>query len=100
MMSALLAPSFSGQNGAKAQTPGKFKVSINELVQYSRMHEVIGMQKHEARGVLAELLSAFLARHAGKPEASQVVEMERHEAELYRRFANWFSYGFYVARKR
>ncbi len=45
-------------------------------------------------------ISAFLARHADKPEATQVVEMERHEAELYRRFQDWFSYGFYVARKR
>jgi SAM-dependent methyltransferase len=45
-------------------------------------------------------LSAFLARHAGNPDAAQVVEMQQHEAELYRRFHEWFSYGFYVARKR
>jgi hypothetical protein len=30
-------------------------------------------------------ISAFLERHAGQPEASQVVALERHEAELYRR---------------
>ncbi|MCA9127109.1 MAG: class I SAM-dependent methyltransferase [Planctomycetales bacterium] len=45
-------------------------------------------------------ISAFLARHADKPEATQVAEMERHESELYRRFQNWFSYGFYVTRRR
>jgi SAM-dependent methyltransferase len=45
-------------------------------------------------------VSAFLARHADKPEAAQVVELELQEAELYRRFQHWFSYGFYVARKR
>ncbi len=44
--------------------------------------------------------SAFLARHADNPHASQVVEMERQEAELYRRYQDWFSYGFYIARKR
>lgn len=43
---------------------------------------------------------AFLKRHAGNPDAPQIVEMERNEAELYRRFQDWFSYGFYVARKR
>ncbi|MBE0566735.1 MAG: SAM-dependent methyltransferase, partial [Krumholzibacteria bacterium] len=26
--------------------------------------------------------------------------MERHEADLYRRYRDWFSYGFYVARRR
>jgi SAM-dependent methyltransferase len=42
----------------------------------------------------------FLERHVDEPEAAQVVEMERHEAELYRRYHDWFSYGFYVVRKR
>jgi SAM-dependent methyltransferase len=45
-------------------------------------------------------ISAFLERHADNPDASQIVEMERHEAELYRRYKKWFSYGFYVIRKR
>jgi SAM-dependent methyltransferase len=44
--------------------------------------------------------SAFLERHAGNHDAAQVVEMERYEAELYRRYQAWFSYGFYIARKR
>jgi SAM-dependent methyltransferase len=42
----------------------------------------------------------YLERHANGPEAIQIVEMERREAELYRRYQKWFSYGFYIARKR
>jgi SAM-dependent methyltransferase len=45
-------------------------------------------------------IPGFLERHASCPEASQVVAMERHEAELYQRYQDWFSYGFYIARKR
>ena len=45
-------------------------------------------------------IPAFLERHAGLPEAAEIVEMERQEADLYKRYQDWFSYGFYVARKR
>lgn len=45
-------------------------------------------------------ISAFLERHRGQSEAEDLVEMERQEAKLYSRFKDWFSYGFYVARKR
>lgn len=45
-------------------------------------------------------MPAFLERHAGQPEAAEIVEMERQEAGLYKRYQDWFSYGFYVARKR
>ncbi|MFP4206688.1 MAG: class I SAM-dependent methyltransferase, partial [Spirochaetaceae bacterium] len=45
-------------------------------------------------------MQAFLERHAGQPEAAQIVEMERQESDLYRRYQDWISYGFYVARKR
>jgi len=45
-------------------------------------------------------IPAFLERHAGLPEAAEIVEMERQEAELYQRYRDWFGYGFYVARKR
>jgi len=48
----------------------------------------------------AERLPAFLERHAGGPEAEEVVAMERQEADLYKRYQKWFSYGFYVVRKR
>jgi SAM-dependent methyltransferase len=47
-----------------------------------------------------ERMPAFLERHAGLPEAAEIVGMERQEADLYRRYQDWFSYGFYVARKR
>ena len=47
-----------------------------------------------------ERMPAFLERHAGLPEAAEIVEMERQEADLYKRYQDWFSYGFYVARKR
>lgn len=45
-------------------------------------------------------IPGFIARHVDEPDAFQVVEMERQEAELYRRYQDWFSYGFYIARKR
>lgn len=45
-------------------------------------------------------IPAFLERHPGVPEAVEIAEMERQEADLYRRYQNWFSYGFYIARKR
>lgn len=45
-------------------------------------------------------IPAFLERHAHEPEAREIVEMERHEFALYRQYQAWFSYGFYVARKR
>ena len=47
-----------------------------------------------------ERMPAFLERHAGLPEAEELAEMERREADLYKRYQDWFSYGFYVARKR
>lgn len=45
-------------------------------------------------------LPAFLAAHPDEPEAAELVAMEQEEAELYRRYQDWFSYGFYVARRR
>lgn len=45
-------------------------------------------------------IPAFLMRHANRPEAAEIVEMERREAGLYARYRDCFSYGFYVARKR
>lgn len=45
-------------------------------------------------------IEAFLERHAGEPEAHELVEAEREEAALYSRYRDWFSYGFYVARNR
>jgi len=45
-------------------------------------------------------IPGFLERNAARPEAAQLVDMERREADLYRRYRDSFSYGFYVARKR
>ena len=45
-------------------------------------------------------IPTFLERHAGLSEAVEVVQMQRHEADLYERYQDWFSYGFYVAQKR
>lgn len=45
-------------------------------------------------------IATFLERHAGRSEAAEVVAMERREYDLYVRYQDWFSYGFYVARKR
>jgi SAM-dependent methyltransferase len=45
-------------------------------------------------------ISEFMQRHAGQPEARELVEMERQEAAMYERYQAFFSYGFYVARKR
>lgn len=41
----------------------------------------------------------FLQRHAGNPEARELIEMERQEAAMYRRYQRIYSYGFYVARR-
>lgn len=49
---------------------------------------------------IEEHIPAFLARHSDRPEATQIAEMMRHEASLYERYLDYFSYGFYVARKR
>lgn len=49
---------------------------------------------------IEERMAAFLARHAGCPEASEIAQMERLEVELYERYSDWFGYGFYVARRR
>ena len=48
----------------------------------------------------AARIDGFLQRHAGQPEAEEVVRMERAEAAMYMRFPDVYSYGFYVARKR
>lgn len=42
----------------------------------------------------------FLERHGRSPDAHAIVDAERAEIALYRRFGTHYSYGFYVARKR
>lgn len=41
----------------------------------------------------------FLARHGHSEDAAAVVEEEKNEIELYRKFRAFYSYGFYLARK-
>lgn len=47
---------------------------------------------------LERCFDAFLERHVDRPEASRVVEAEREEIALYRRFGAYYSYGMYIAR--
>lgn len=42
----------------------------------------------------------FLDRHSAEPDAARIAEMARQEADLYHQYRDWFSYGFYIARKR
>ena len=42
---------------------------------------------------------AFLERHANSDAARAVVDAERAEIDLYERFSDFVSYGFYIARK-
>jgi SAM-dependent methyltransferase len=52
---------------------------------------------------IEERLPAFLERHASGLHASEADEIaagERREADLYRRYREWFSYGFSIARRR
>ena len=41
----------------------------------------------------------FLARHGHSAAAAALVKAERAEIDLYERYADYFSYGFYVARR-
>jgi SAM-dependent methyltransferase len=45
-------------------------------------------------------MSDFLRRHAGNPEADELVQMARQEACMYEQCRAIYSYGFYVARRR
>lgn len=42
---------------------------------------------------------AFLERHEDRPEAARLVEAERQEIALYRRYGAYYSYGMYIARR-
>jgi ubiquinone/menaquinone biosynthesis C-methylase UbiE len=41
----------------------------------------------------------FLKRHAGNSAAAELVENERHEAELYSKYKQYYGYVFYIGRK-
>lgn len=48
---------------------------------------------------LADRLPEFLERHDHGEAACAVAAAERHEFELYERYAAFYGYGFYVARR-
>jgi hypothetical protein len=41
----------------------------------------------------------FLMEHAGSKAAQTMIAEQREEAALYRRFKNFYSYGFYIGRR-
>ena len=41
----------------------------------------------------------FLQRNAQSEQAKAIVEMEKKEMAIYEKYNNYYSYGFYVARK-
>lgn len=49
---------------------------------------------------LERRIPAFLRRNVSQAEAAEIAAMEREEIDLYRRYHEWFSYGFYIVRKR
>ncbi len=42
----------------------------------------------------------FLKRHNNDPEAREIIEMEKEEFEFYKKYKDYFSYGFFIAQKR
>ncbi|SRR6056297_2767094 len=44
-------------------------------------------------------VDGFLARHDGASSARAIIDAERDEIALYRRFGEYFSYGVYIARR-
>lgn len=45
------------------------------------------------------LQEEFLQRHPGNAAAAELVATQRHEAELYRRYGQYYGYVFFIARK-
>jgi hypothetical protein len=43
--------------------------------------------------------AAFLARHDYSEAAQAIVEEHRQEIQLFREYQDYYSYGFYIARK-
>jgi hypothetical protein len=48
---------------------------------------------------LLSRLDGFLARHGHHPQAIALAEAERREVDLFRRFSDYYSYAFYLARR-
>lgn len=69
-----------------------------DLLGYFTLPSVCWIENYYDRTV--SRIADFLDRHGDQPEAHQIVAMERQESDLYRLYQDWFSYGFYIARKR
>lgn len=48
---------------------------------------------------MQQRFSGFLAQHKDAPAAQEIIAAEQHEIDIYKRFSEFFSYGFYLARK-
>ncbi|MCB0377896.1 MAG: methyltransferase domain-containing protein [Bdellovibrionales bacterium] len=48
---------------------------------------------------LQSRFSSFLEQQGNSKEALQLIEMEKNEIELYEKFKDYYSYGFYIAAK-
>jgi SAM-dependent methyltransferase len=55
-----------------------------------------GWEKHYYQPI-EQRLDDFLARHSDCPLASEIVDGERREIELFRNYRDYYGYGFYVA---
>ena len=55
-----------------------------------------GWEKHYYQP-MEQRLDDFLARHSDSPLASEIVDGERREIELFRTYQDYYGYGFYVA---
>lgn len=49
---------------------------------------------------LEETFEQFLKEHNHSPEAQEIVKLEQQEITLYKKYKEYLSYGFYVARKK
>ncbi len=50
-------------------------------------------------GPMQERFESFLSRHDGSDAASAIVEADRQEIALYERFSEFFSYGYFIAKR-
>ena len=51
-------------------------------------------------GPLQDGFPSFLSRHKGDAAAASVIEAEKQEIALYKKYKSYYSYGVYVARKQ
>jgi ubiquinone/menaquinone biosynthesis C-methylase UbiE len=47
----------------------------------------------------AKVMDTFLAKHSGDKAAADLIANERHEAQMYERYKQYYGYAFYIGRK-